>query len=61
MTALNPYIGYANATDVAMEAHRTGRGGYELVLQKGLMSRERLDMLLRPDMLTRSQALELPL
>ena len=26
VTALNPYIGYAAATEVALEAHRSGRG-----------------------------------
>ena len=55
VTALNPYIGYAAATDVAMEAHRTGRGVYELVLEKGLMTQARLDRVLRPEELTRPQ------
>jgi aspartate ammonia-lyase len=31
VTALNPYIGYAHATDVAAEAH-SGRGVAEIVL-----------------------------
>lgn len=57
VTALNPYIGYSNATEVALEAHRTGRGVYDLVLEKGLMSKERLDTILRPEMLTRPQPL----
>lgn len=56
VTALNPYIGYAAATEVALEAHRTGRGVYELVLEKGLLGKDRLDAILRPDMLTRPQA-----
>ncbi|WP_420841699.1 aspartate ammonia-lyase [Gemmobacter caeruleus] len=55
VTALNPYIGYAAATEVAMEAHRTGKGVYELVLEKGLMSQTRLDRILRPEELTRPQ------
>ncbi|PKP75974.1 MAG: aspartate ammonia-lyase [Alphaproteobacteria bacterium HGW-Alphaproteobacteria-6] len=55
VTALNPYIGYANATEVALEAHHSGRGVYELVLEKGLMSKERLDAVLRTDALTRPQ------
>jgi aspartate ammonia-lyase len=56
VTALNPYIGYANATEVALEAHLSGRGVAELVLEKGLMTRERLDLVLQPDLLTRPQA-----
>jgi len=50
---LNPYIGYANATQVAQEALATGRSVSDLVLEKKLLSRERLDEILRPDVLTR--------
>jgi aspartate ammonia-lyase len=32
VTALNPYIGYKNATAVAQEAHATGGSVYEIVL-----------------------------
>jgi aspartate ammonia-lyase len=57
VTALNPYIGYANATDVAAEAHATGLGVAEIVLARGLMTREALDDVLRPEVLTRPRAL----
>jgi aspartate ammonia-lyase len=53
VTALNPYIGYANATEVAQEALATGRSVAELVLEKKLLSKERLDEILQPDVLTR--------
>jgi aspartate ammonia-lyase len=53
VTALNPYIGYANATQVAQEAHATGRSVYELVLEKGLLSKEKLDEILQPEALTK--------
>src|SRR5256885_8245696 len=52
VTALNPYIGYANATEVAQEALATGRSVYDLVLEKKLLSKERLDAILQPDVLT---------
>lgn len=55
VTALNPYIGYANATEVATEAHASGRGVAEIVLARGLMSKEMLDEVLRPEVLTRPQ------
>ncbi|MFC5769482.1 aspartate ammonia-lyase [Thauera sinica] len=55
VTALNPYIGYANATEVAAEAFRSGRGVAEVVLDRGLMSAERLAEVLRPEVLTRPQ------
>src|ERR1700737_2832404 len=51
VTALNPYIGYANATDVAQEALTSGRSVYELVLEKKLLSKEKLDEILQPDVL----------
>jgi aspartate ammonia-lyase len=54
VTALNPYIGYVNATVVAREALETGRSVYELVLEKKLLSKDQLDTLLRPETLTRA-------
>jgi aspartate ammonia-lyase len=53
VTALNPYIGYANATDIAQEALASGRSVYDLVLERKLLSKERLDEILQPDVLTR--------
>lgn len=53
VTALNPYIGYANATSVAQEAHATGGSVYEIVLTRRLLSKERLDDILRPETLTK--------
>jgi aspartate ammonia-lyase len=52
VTALNPYIGYAAATAVAIEAHATGRGVYELVLEKKLIPAATLAKILQPDQLT---------
>ncbi|GAA5158397.1 aspartate ammonia-lyase [Viridibacterium curvum] len=52
VTALNPYIGYANATEIAQEALITGGSVYELVLQKKLLTREQLDQILKPEVLT---------
>ncbi|HET7034468.1 MAG TPA: aspartate ammonia-lyase [Thermomicrobiaceae bacterium] len=53
VTALNPYIGYENATRIAQEAQATGRGVAELVLEHGLMTKEQLDKILQPEVLTR--------
>lgn len=60
VTALNPYIGYANATEVAAEAFRSGRGVAEVVIERGLMSPEQLADVLRPEVLTRPQNIPLP-
>jgi aspartate ammonia-lyase len=51
-TALNPYIGYENATKVAREALRTGRSVADLVLEMGLLDQATLDSILRPNVLT---------
>jgi len=55
VTALNPYIGYENATRVAQEALRTGKSVAELVLEMGLMDKAHLEAVLRPEVLTRPQ------
>jgi aspartate ammonia-lyase len=57
VTALNPYIGYENASAVAREAHASGRGVAEIVLEKGLLTQEQLDDILRPEVLTQPRAL----
>ncbi|RAG84481.1 aspartate ammonia-lyase [Streptacidiphilus pinicola] len=56
VTALNPHIGYENATAVAQEALTTGMPVRELVLRRGLLSETALDELLRPDNLARPHA-----
>jgi aspartate ammonia-lyase len=53
VTALNPFIGYARAAEIAREALATGRRVYDLVLEKGLMSREELERVMKPEVLTR--------
>ncbi len=59
VTALNPYIGYAHATAVAQEAHATGGSVYQIVLRKGLLTKQQLDEILRPEVLTRPTPLNL--
>jgi aspartate ammonia-lyase len=49
VTALVPLIGYENATSVAKEALDTGRGVYEVVLARKLLTREQLDRVLDPE------------
>ena len=49
VTALVPAIGYETATDVAKTALETGRGVYDIVCDRGLMTREQLDRVLNPE------------
>ncbi|MCC6259369.1 MAG: aspartate ammonia-lyase [Anaerolineales bacterium] len=58
VTALNPIIGYENASAVAKEAYETGKGVAEVVLEKGLLSKEQLDDILRPEVLTQPRWFE---
>ncbi len=51
-TALNPYIGYHSATEIARDALCLGRGVAELVLERGLLSLAQLEAILQPDILT---------
>jgi aspartate ammonia-lyase len=53
VTALNPVIGYARASEVAQEALHSGKRVYDLVLEKRWMTREQIDALLSPEALTR--------
>ena len=51
-TALNPHIGYENATRVAREALASGRPVADIVAELGLLDQKTLDEILRPDVLT---------
>ena len=48
VTALVPVLGYERATEIAKEALATGRGVYDLVCDRGLMTRADLDRVLDP-------------
>ncbi|MDO5615654.1 MAG: aspartate ammonia-lyase [Cruoricaptor ignavus] len=48
VTALNPHIGYKNSTKIAKEALETGKSVYNLVIEQGLLSKEKLDEILDP-------------
>lgn len=52
VTALNPVIGYEKSAAIAKEALATGGSVYELVLQKGWLTKEKLDDLLSPANMT---------
>ena len=49
VTALNPYLGYETSTVLAKEALVSGSGVYELVLRQGLMAKDELDNILKPE------------
>lgn len=49
VTALNPYLGYDASTKLAAEALSTGKGIYDLILEKGMMDKEQLEEVLKPE------------
>jgi len=49
VTALSPILGYETCSELAREALAQGRGVYELVLAKNLLTKEALDQLLLPE------------
>jgi aspartate ammonia-lyase len=57
VTALNPYIGYERSSQVADEALKSGRSVYEIVLEKGYISKAELDEILSPENMTRPRYL----
>jgi aspartate ammonia-lyase len=56
VTALVPVIGYDNSTQVAKEALETGRGVVDVVLERGLLTRQQLDRILDPEAMTGRRA-----
>jgi aspartate ammonia-lyase len=53
VTALTPYIGYAQASAIAQEALLTDASVYDLTLARGLLTKAQLEEILRPEVLTR--------
>lgn len=49
VTALNPHIGYEKSAEIAKEAMKTGGSVYEIVLEKGYLSKEELEDILKPE------------
>ncbi|OIQ52074.1 Aspartate ammonia-lyase [Pseudodesulfovibrio hydrargyri] len=60
VTALNPYIGYEKAAEIAKEAMKTGGSVYGIVLEKGYLSREELDDILKPENMVKPRYVHRP-
>ncbi len=58
VTALKPYIGYANCSEVAKEALKTGGSVYDIVLAKGLLTKKELDAILNPRNMVKPTVIE---
>jgi aspartate ammonia-lyase len=60
VTALVPVLGYEASTEIARDALASGRGVYDLVMERGLLTREQLDNALNPESMTGHVAPSLP-
>jgi aspartate ammonia-lyase len=52
VTALVPVLGYEASTEIARDALASGRGVFELVMERGLLTRDQLDRALDPAAMT---------
>ena len=52
VTAMLPHIGYENSAMIAKEAYNTGRPVREVILEKGLITKEQMDKILEPKEMT---------
>jgi aspartate ammonia-lyase len=52
VTALVPVLGYEKSTEIARDALASGRGVYELVMERKLLTRQQLDEALNPEAMT---------
>lgn len=52
VTALVPVLGYEASTEIARDALASGRGVYDLVMERGLLTRQQLDEALNPETMT---------
>lgn len=58
VTALNPLIGYEKSTEIADAALQTGRSVYDIVLEKGYLTKEQLDEALSPENMIRPRYIQ---
>lgn len=52
ITAINPHVGYETAASIAKEAIQSGRPVREIVLERGVLTKEELDIILHPREMT---------
>lgn len=59
VTALKPHIGYAKSTEIAKEALESGASVYNLVIEKGILTKEQLDIIMDPKHMVQPSKVEL--
>ena len=59
VTAFNPYIGYKASTKLSDECFETDKGIYELILEKKILNKEQVDLILKPENLIKPVKLDI--
>ena len=59
VTAFNPYIGYGASTELSKECLENDKGIYELILEKKVLSKEQVDLILKPENLIKPVKLDI--
>ena len=59
VTALNPYIGYDNSTELAKEALENDKSVIDLILEKKILTKEQLDTIMAPENLVKPVKLDI--
>jgi aspartate ammonia-lyase len=55
VTAVNPTLGYEASSRIAKRALAENRSVYDLILEEGLLSKEKLDEILSPERMIKPQ------
>ena len=59
VTAFNPYIGYDHSTELSKEALEKDKGIYDLILEKKILTKEQVDLILKPENLIKPVKLDI--
>ena len=59
VTAFNPYIGYKESTKLSNECFKNEKGIYDLILEKKILSKEQIDLILKPENLIKPVKLDI--
>ena len=59
VTAFNPYIGYKASTKLSDECFETDKGIYDLILEKKILNKEQVDLILKPENLIKPVKLDI--
>ena len=57
VTAICPYVGYQTASEIAKKAIQSGESVRELILKEGVLTKEKIDQIMDPVMMTEARTI----